>query len=130
MKQSFKTLMTGKRTFPVEQEGIVDAHGVLALPCRLLDSSVLPQHLYKPHGLATQNLLLAINDTHWSLLEDPIHINNKLALIRYMSWIWSVLSEHRDVKYLMNGRQTRRQCEPIRNCAHPLKYLEGSNIPR
>ena len=102
MRQSFKTLMTRKRTFIVIQEGIVGVHVVLALPCRLLDSSMLPQHLHKPHSLAMQNLLSAIHDMHWSLLEGPIYINNKLALIHYMSRIWSVLPEHRDVKYFMN----------------------------
>ena len=130
MQQSFKTLMTIKRTFPIKQEGIVGAHGVLALPCCLLNSSILPQHLYKPHGLSTQNLLSAIHDTHWSLLEGSISINNKLSPIHYMSWIKSVLLEHRDVKHLMNARQTRWQRQSIRNRAHPLEYLEGSNVPR
>ena len=131
MQQSFKTLMTRKRTFPIKQERIVGGHGVLALlPCRLLDSSVLPQQLYKPQGLATQNLISAIQDTHWSLLEGPISINNKLSTIHYMGLIWSVLPEHRDVKHLMNASQTRWQRQLIRNRAHPLENLEGSNVPR
>ena len=49
--------MTNPRTFDLQEERISCMHRVLMFPCCLLHSSVLPQHLYKLHSFASQNLL-------------------------------------------------------------------------
>ena len=79
--------MTNPRTFGLKEERISGMHCVLMFPCCLLHSSVLPQHIYYPHSFVSQNLLSAIHNTHKSLLEGPICINNKLAPVHYMSWV-------------------------------------------
>ena len=102
MQQSFKCQMAKARTSVLEKERISGTHRVLMLPCCLLYSSVLPQHLYLPHSLVSQNMLSAIHNMHRSLLGGPIYIDTKLDLIHYMSWIWSVLPEHEDMENLVD----------------------------
>jgi hypothetical protein len=58
-----------------------------------------------------------------------VYLNIKRLVANDMLWIMNTPSQLRDVEYIMNTCQAMRHFHFVRQWAHVLDHLEGSNIP-
>ena len=105
------------------------SHDILQLPRSLIQTVVLPLHLYLPYGSVPEHCDLPLEDAHWLGLELSLGFHLNHIPIYHMVRIIDIFLKKRNMKKMINS-STSRQCKSICNSPYYLKHFKRPTISR
>ena len=125
------TLALSSELFKIEQKWMCHPHGILQLPCSLIETVVLPLHLYLTYGSVPEHCDIIVEDVHRLDLELSLGFHLNHISIYHMLMIMYTFIKKRNMKNIMSSTVSRK-CNSIwkwtilSSTSNDLQYIDDN----